>query len=518
MLKKIISLSTNNKFLSFLLAASLLTTGGCKTDFLTGATPPAAPNDSAAPPAPPAPLVVDGVRTSYADVVGRSSPAVVRIDAERKSKSPAQQQQQHPFMDDPMFREFFKDAPQTPQQPFNNQQPQQRPPTERGLGSGVIVSADGTVLTNHHVIDGAEKIFVQMSDDKIYEAKIVGSDPPSDLAVLKIEGQNFPFLNLGNSDNVRVGDIVLAIGNPLGIGQTVTAGIISAKGRRTGLSDGSFEDFLQTDAPINRGNSGGALVSVNSELIGINSQILSPSGGNIGIGFSIPSNMAKSVMEQLLKDGKVRRGLLGVNIQNITPDMAKSLDLGDVKGIIVSNVQAGSAAEKAGIKGGDIILAINGEAIEDRNVLRNKVAGTQPGSEVKIRVLRDGREEELTAVLSEFNVEGVKPDNPPEEQKAPDNSDQNGKLGLSLQPLTPEFAKQLGLPAETEGMLVTEIDQNGAAASEGINRGDVILEINKQTVKSLEEVQTALARSGDKPVLLLISRKGQTTFLTIQPR
>lgn len=518
MLKKIISFSTKNKFLTFLLAASVLTTAGCKTDFLTGANAPATDtiSEPAVPTAPPQPLVVDGVRTSYADVVGKSSPAVVRIDAERKSKSPMQQQQQHPFMDDPMFREFFRDAPQSP---LNPQQPQQRPPTERGLGSGVIISADGTVLTNHHVIDGADKINVQMSDDKIYEAKIVGSDPPSDLAVLKIEGQNFPFLTLGNSDNVRVGDIVLAIGNPLGIGQTVTAGIISAKGRRTGLSDGSFEDFLQTDAPINRGNSGGALVSVGAELIGINSQILSPSGGNIGIGFSIPSNMAKSVMEQLIKDGRVRRGLLGVNIQNISPAMAKSLDLGDVKGVIISSVQPGSAAEKAGIRGGDIIVAINGEAIEDRNVLRNKVAGTLPGSEVKIRVLRDGREEEMTAVLGEFNSEGVKPDNPQQEQNDPgNNSDENGKLGLSLQPLTPEFAKQLGLPAETEGILVTEIDPNGAAAGEGISRGDVILEINRQKVKSLEEVQSALAKSGDRPVLLLVSRKGQTIFLTVQPK
>ena len=199
--------------------------------------------------------------------------------------------------------------------------------------------------------------------------------------------------------------------------------------------------------------------------------------------------------------------------------MAKSLDIGDVKGIIVSSVQPGSAAEKAGIKGGDIILAINGEAIEDRNVLRNKVAGTMPGSEVKIRILREGREEELTAVLAELNVEGVKPDNPQEQQNEPDsNSDQNGKLGLSLQPLTPEFAKQLGLPAETQGILVTEIDPNGAAASEGISRGDVILEINRQAVRSLEDVQTAIAKSGNRPVLLLISRKGQTIFLTIQPR
>jgi len=241
------------------------------------------------------------MRTSYADVVETTSPAVVRIESQIKAN--ASPQQQFPFGAD----DFFNQSPQ----PRQNQ----RQPLERGLGSGVIVSADGTILTNAHVIDGAEKISVQLNDDKIYEAKLVGIDKPSDLAVIKIEGNNLPFLSLGNSDNVRVGDIVLAIGNPLGIGQTVTAGIISAKGGRTGLSDGSYEDFLQTDAPINRGNSGGALVNLTGELIGINSQILSTTGGSIGIGFSIPSNMAKSVMEQLIQNGRVRRGMLGINIQ-----------------------------------------------------------------------------------------------------------------------------------------------------------------------------------------------------------
>src|SRR5438067_5673962 len=245
----------------------------------------------------PASVVVDGMRTSYADVVEKTSPAVVRIEADHKEKvSPVQQ---FPFGDD-MLRQFGI--------PNQKQSPNQRPQVERGLGSGVIVSADGSILTNHHVVDGADKITVMTSDNKSFVAKVVGSDKPSDLAVIKIEAQSLPFLSLGNSDNVRVGDIVLAIGNPLGIGQTVTAGIISAKGRRTGLSDGSYEDFLQTDAPINRGNSGGALVNLNGELIGINSQILSPggsSGGNIGIAFSIPSNMAKIVMDQLVKGGKV---------------------------------------------------------------------------------------------------------------------------------------------------------------------------------------------------------------------
>ena len=502
MLKKNFQQFGSYRFFGILLIFSLLTFAGCKSSFLGNNEVSQEPQ----PPQPPAPLVVDGVRTSYADVVDKTSPAVVMIRSERKAKTAPQQ---FPFGDDPMFREFFKNMPQSQQG---------RPQIERGVGSGVIVSADGTILTNHHVIDGAEKITVQMNDNRTFDAKIVGSDPPSDLAVLKIEGESLPFVKLGNSDNVRIGDIVLAIGNPLGIGQTVTAGIISAKGRRTGLSDGSFEDFLQTDAPINRGNSGGALVNLSGELIGINSQIVSEQGGgNIGIGFSIPSNMAQSVMEQLLKDGKVHRGMLGVNIQNITPEFARSLELKDTRGVIVSNVQAGSAAEKAGIKRGDIITAINGDAIEDSNELRNKVAGTPPGTDVKITILREGQQQELTAKLDEYKSEGVKPDTN-DEGESPDTQNQNGKLGLSLQPVTPETARQLGLPNGTTGLAVTDVDPNGAAAESGIARGDVILEVNRQAVGSLEDVKSALDRSGDRPVLLLIARKGQTIYLTVTPK
>ena len=483
---------------------------GCKTNFLNSETP-AAPAASQ-PQSAPEPIVVNGVRTSYADVVDKTSPAVVRIESEIKADA-AEQPQQSPFGSDDFFKQFGMPAPR--------QQQQQRPQIERGLGSGVIVSADGTILTNFHVINGATKITVQMNDNKTFVAKVVGTDQPSDLAVIKIEGASLPFLNLGNSDNVRIGDIVLAIGNPLGIGQTVTAGIISAKGRRTGLSDGSFEDFLQTDAPINRGNSGGALVNLNGELIGINSQILSSGGnsGSIGIGFSIPSNMAKTVMEQLVQNGKVRRGMLGVNIQNISPDIAKALDLKDTQGVIVSNVRAGSSAEKAGIKRGDVITAVNGEKVDDGNVLRNKVAQTLPGNSIKITVLRDGNSQDLTATLDEFSSENAKADNP--QKNGGDNTDKQqstGKLGLNLQPLTPQTAKQVGVPADTEGMIVTEVDPNGAAAEQGIDQGDVILEINRKPVKSVEDVKTILDASGDKPLFLLISRKGQTIYLTVNPK
>jgi len=483
---------------SLLCSAALA--GGCKSGLFGSETP-------SAPPQPAAPVVVDGVRTSYADVVDKTSPAVVRIEIEHKDK--VSKVQGAPFGDD-FFRQF-----QVPQQ-------NQRPQIERGLGSGVIVNANGTILTNYHVIDGADKVTVITSDNKSFPAKIIGSDQPSDLAVVKIEAENLPFLNLGDSDQVRVGDIVLAIGNPLGIGQTVTAGIISAKGRRTGLSDGqSFEDFLQTDAPINRGNSGGALVNLQGELIGINSQSLSPggaSGGNIGIAFSIPSNMARSVLEQLLKDGKVHRGMLGVNIQNITDDVAKAFDIKDRAGVLVSNVKPGSAADKAGIKRDDIITAINGEKVDDSNVVRNKIASTSPGTSVKLTIVRGGKEQDVSVTLDEFTVADNK--NGPNSQgddNAPNSQKESGKLGLSLQPMTAQLAKQVGAENDKEGMVVTDVDPSGPSAEEGVSRGDVILAINKKPVNSVADVQSALEASGNNPILLLISRRGSTIYLTVKP-
>jgi Do/DeqQ family serine protease len=301
--------------------------------------------------------------------------------------------QQFPFMDDPMFRQFFGDRV-----------PQQMPELHRSaLGSGVIISTDGYILTNHHVIDGAEQIKVDLNDNRTLDAKVVGFDPPSDLAVLKINATNLPVLALGDSDKVRVGDVVLAIGNPLGVGQTVTMGIISAKGRQTGLSNGSFEDFLQTDAPINQGNSGGALVSTNSELIGINSQIISPSGGSIGIGFSIPSNMARTITETLVKEGKVRRGQLGITVARPNSDAAKALGVSENKGVVVTQVQPGSAAERAGVIAGDVITGLNGVELTDPNVFRNEIASRAPGSEITLTILRSGREQRVTAILGELN-------------------------------------------------------------------------------------------------------------------
>ena len=332
---------------------------------------------------------------SYADIVSKVAPAVVTIHSQMRVRQP----QQYPFMDDPFFREFF-----------GNRAPQQAPERGReGLGSGVIVREDGYVLTNHHVIDGAERIKVDLGDNRTLEARVVGSDPPSDLAVLKLEASGLPVLSLGDSDRTRVGDVVLAIGNPLGVGQTVTMGIISAKGRQTGLSNGSFEDFLQTDAPINQGNSGGALVSTNNELIGINSQILSPSGGSIGLGFAIPSNMARTVMDQLINTGKVRRGQLGIVVLMIPSEEASKMGVDRGPGVVVYEVQPGSAADRAGLRKGDVITALNGTSINDPNSFRNLIAASPPGSEVTLTIKRGGSEQQVRATLGEFTPQAESP-------------------------------------------------------------------------------------------------------------
>lgn len=333
--------------------------------------------------------------SSYADVVTKVAPAVVTIHSSQRVRQP----QQYPFMDDPFFRQFFGS-------------PQSQQPTERlrqGLGSGVIIDANGYIVTNHHVIDGADQIKVDLYDNRSLDAKLVGTDPPSDLAVLKVEASNLPVLTLGDSDRMRVGDVVLALGNPLGVGQTVTMGIISAKGRQTGLSNGSFEDFLQTDAPINQGNSGGALVSTNSELIGINSQILSTSGGSIGLGFAIPSNMARTVVEQLINSGRVRRGQLGVTALKIPSEEATRMGVTQGPGVVVYQVQSGSGADRAGLRAGDVLTALNGEAIADPNTFRNKIASTPPGTEITLTVKRDGREQQVRATLGEFTPPPERP-------------------------------------------------------------------------------------------------------------
>ena len=380
----------------------------------------------------------------------------------------------------------------------------------------MIVNPDGYILTNHHVVDGAEEIKVDLNDGRTLDARMIGSDSPSDLAVLKISASGLPYLTPGDSDKVQVGDVVLAIGNPLGIGQTVTMGIISAKGRSgPGLGSGTFEDFLQTDAPINQGNSGGALVNTNGEFIGVNSQILSSGGGNIGIGFAIPSNMARSVMDQLVKNGKVRRGQLGITVSRVTSDLAQSLGMSETKGVIVNSVRQGSAAERAGIRQGDVITAINDAAVSDTNAFRNRVASNPPGAQVTLTVLRDNREQKIQATLGEFSAETAQAE---QRDSNGQTSQGEGKLGLSVEPLTPDIVSELKLKAGTQGVVVDSVDPTGPASVAGIQRGDVIQEVNHQIVRSADDLRNALAKTGSGPALFLINRRGETVFLAIRPR
>jgi Do/DeqQ family serine protease len=430
---------------------------------------------------------------SYADLVSQVAPTVVTIRAERVVRQAAS-----PLVDDQFFGQFF-----------GRQGPRMLPkPREEGaLGSGVVVNADGYILTNYHVVEGASQVRVELTDRRSFVAKLVGSDQPSDLAVLKIEASGLHALPLGDAGKVRVGDVVLAIGNPLGVGQTVTMGIISAKGRATGLSDGSFEDFLQTDAPINQGNSGGALVNTRGELVGINSQILTPSGGSIGIGFAIPADMAQNVMEQLIKNGTVRRAKMGVTVQGVTSELAKSLGLREVRGALVSAVEDNSPAQKAGLERGDVILTFNGEIVTDSNTLRNRVASSQPGSTVMVTIARNGREETKPVVLAELPVTRTASNNR-------DDGANGGRYGMSVAPLTPDLADQLGVRAR-RGLVVEDVAPASAASDAGIHAGDVIVEVNHKPVGDLAQFQDAVKGNPNRPALLLVNRRGSDLFLAL---
>jgi serine protease Do len=372
----------------------------------------------------------------------------------------------------------------------------------------VIISPEGYILTNNHVVDHATEVTVTLSDKREMKARVVGTDPRTDIAVLKIEGSNFPSLVLGDSSKVEVGDIVLAIGDPFGVGQTVTSGIVSATGRG-GLGIEEVEDFIQTDAPINPGNSGGALVDDEGHLIGINTAILSGnSGGNQGIGFAVPINMARHDMDQILAHGKVERGYLGILPQNITPAMAKALNISETNGALVGDVTANSPASKAGLKTGDIILSVNGEAVSDANQLRLKIGNLDPSSKINLKVMRDGRSMEIPVQLGEF----------PNQERASVNKDEKDGvvLGVSVENLTPETAQQLKLAPQTKGVVVNEVSPSSRAAEAGLQPGDVIQQVNRKPVTNINDFKQMInSAKTDSPLLLLVYREGTTLFLAV---
>jgi len=440
--------------------------------------------------------------TSFSDVVKKVSPSVVRVYTTTKTKGAANPMA--PFFDDPMFRRFFGEP--------GGQSPRRGPaPSRQGLGSGVIITPDGYILTNNHVVDGADevKVLVGESEDE-HTATIVGKDPKTDVAVLKIESdKTLPHITVADSDLIEVGDVVLAVGNPFGIGQTVTMGIVSALGRATLGMD--YEDFIQTDAAINPGNSGGALVDTHGRLLGINTAILSRSGGNQGIGFAIPVNLARSVMESLVEHGRVVRGYLGVMIQDVTPALAKEFKVENGEGALVGDVTPDSPASKAGVKPGDVILEFDGKKVKDSRNLKLMAGQTIPGREVAVKLLREGEAKELKLTLKEM----------PSDQLAGGGkgagSSGDTLDGVTVGNIDPATRRDLKLPRGFEGgALVTQIDPESNCYRAGLREGDVILEINRKPVGDADEAVALSDGLKDESVLLRVWSRGGTRYLVVR--
>ena len=395
---------------------------------------------------------------TLAPLISQVTPAVVNIATVSRSA-----QETNPLFRDPFFRRFF-DLPDPPQR------------QERAAGSGVIVDArNGYVLTNHHVIRGAQEIIVVLKDRRQLKAQLVGADPGTDIAVLKVDAPNLTALRLGDSDALNVGDFVLAIGNPFGLGQTVTSGIVSALGR-TGINIEGYEDFIQTDAPINPGNSGGALVSLRGELIGINTAIVGPAGGNVGIGFAVPSNIARTVMDQIVRFGEVRRGRMGVHSQELTPELARSLNLAITEGAVVTGVEPGSPAERAGLRRGDVVVAVNGRPVRGAADLRVKLGLAPVGEEVEMRFVREGRTMAARAQVAGLQVAAV------DGQAVPELA---GAAVANIERGMPLYGK-------IEGALVAKVEPDSAAWGQGLRPGDIIYAVNRRRVRNVNELMAAL--------------------------
>lgn len=451
------------------------------------------------------PPAIAETEQTFVSVSKAVTPAVVNISTSRLVKG--EEAPNFPF-DDPFFRRFFGDEPPRRQGPGA---PRER--KAQSLGSGVIVDPNGLIITNNHVVEKADEIKVVLGDKREFKGKIVGSDPKSDLAVIRIDAKDLPTIPWGDSSKLQVGEYILAIGNPFGLNQTVTMGIISAVGRaNVGITD--YEDFIQTDAAINPGNSGGAMVNTHGELVGINTAIFTQSGGYMGIGFAVPSNMARSISDSLVKVGKVVRGWLGVSIQEVTPQLAKEFGLKEAKGALVGDILPKSPAEKAGFKRGDVIVEFMGQKIENSVQLRNMVARTDLKAKAKVKVVRDKKEKELEVTIEE-QPKDMAGRGLPEEREEAANTSLNG---IEVRNMTPEVARQLGLPREERGVVVSRVDPGSAADAAGVQTGDIIIEVNRKPVHDTSEYEAAVSKlNKDDAVLLLISRQGRTIFMTISP-
>jgi serine protease Do len=456
------------------------------------------------------PVPLGNFANGFASVLKPALPAVVNIHSSKVVK----QRQGMPFFNDPMFKQFFGDQ-------FNDQQ--MKPQKEESLGSGVIITADGTILTNNHVIDGASDIKVDLADRREFKAKLVGTDPKTDVAVLKIEASGLPTLPFGDSTKIQVGDVVFAIGDPFAVGETATMGIVSATGRSIGIEGPhGYEDFIQTDAAINPGNSGGAMIDLHGDLIGINTAIeTGGSEGNVGIGFAIPINMAKSVMDQLVAHGKVVRGSLGVYIQNVDAGLAKSFGLPSAEGVLIGDVIPDTPASRANLQKGDIILKVNGEPVNDRTQLSLKISQMAPGTSVQLEIWRNGKSQMVTATLTDLAAQEAKEGNNGDESDQDNGGNPNGDnssalAGVSVQNLTPDITQELNLPSTTHGVVVTQVDPSSAAAESGvIRRGTVIQEVNHKPVSNISQYKQALA-GAQGTVLLLVNNGGVTQYATIE--
>ena len=439
--------------------------------------------------------------TSFASIVKKVSPSVVQVDVTVRAKQTSFQDQ--PFLDNPFFRRFFGDQFNQP-----GRQPRIEMPPQRGVGSGVIVTKDGYILTNNHVVDNADQVKVTLLDGREFTAKVVGRDPKTDVAVLKVDAKNLPAIQMADSDKIEVGDVVLAIGNPFGIGQTVTSGIVSATGRATlGLD---YEDFIQTDAAINPGNSGGALVDTEGRLIGINTAILSRSGGNQGIGFAIPTDLARDVMDQLVQNGKVTRGYLGVMIQDVTPALAKEFKLKNDKGALIGDVVSKGPADKAGLEDGDVVVKFDGKPVTDSRHLKLQVARVKPGETVPLEILRNGSAKALDVKIGQMpgSEEVAQAENS-------SNADTEALKGVAVTDLDNNAREQFKIPEDVKGALVADVAGNSAAREAGLKPGDVIVEINRKPVKDAEDAVKLTMNPKDKTTLLRVWSNGGTRWVVV---